>query len=85
MDEVKSDRLVEAAEAGVDFHLYERLSQIRGNLSASTLRSLSPSRVRQGEENSQLETGDEETFSQMLEAIGYPRNTSPRESLFSSD
>ena len=85
MDEVKSDRLVEAAEAGVDFHLYERLSQIRGNLSASTLRSLSPSHVRQGEENSQLETGDEETFSQMLEAIGYPRNTSPRESLFSSD
>ena len=85
MDEVKSDRLVEATEAGVDFHLYERLSQIKGNLSASTLRSMSPSHVRGDEDSSQLQTGDEETFSQMLEAIGYPRNTSPRESLFSPD
>ena len=85
MDEVRSDRLVEATEAGVDFHLYERLSQIRGNLSASTLRSLSPSHVGEDEKDAQLQTGDEETFSQMLEAIGYPKDTSPRESLFSSD
>ena len=89
MDEVKSDRLVEATAAGVDFNLYERMSQIRGDLSASTLRPLSPSHVHDDKEVLHLETGDEDTFSQVLDAIGYdqvgPGKNSPRESLFSSD
>ena len=89
MDEVKNDRLVEATAAGVDFNLYERMSQIRGDLSASSLRPLSPSHMQDDKQELDLETGDEETFSQMLEAIGYdqvgPGTNSPRESLFSSD
>ncbi|KAI6655519.1 hypothetical protein LOD99_2018 [Oopsacas minuta] len=88
MDEVKSDRIVEATAAGVDFQLYERLSQIRGDISASALRPLSPCHFREAKEDPQLEIGDEETFTQVLEAIGYgggQRVESPRESLFSTD
>ena len=89
MDEVKNDRLVEATAAGVDLNLYERMSQIRGDLSASTLRPLSPRHVQHDKEVLPLETGDQETFSQVLDAIGYdqvdPATNSPRESLFSAD
>lgn len=90
MEEVRNDRIVEATEAKVDPQLYERMCQIRGDLSPSSLRPLSPSRIREEREDPELETGGEETFSQMMEAIGYeaevwPHTEQPRESLFADD